>query len=1304
MSEIHDDDLPERIGPYRIEERLGSGGMGEVYRAFDERLERWVAVKLLKRLKSDSPKAKERLRREAKAIARLNHPSVVQVYDVLESELGDWVVMELVEGATLRQLLERSPLGWRQALRVGRDICAGLSAAHAEGIVHRDLKTENVMLTPEGRLKILDFGLAKRIVFTGADESAISDEGEILGTVRAMSPEQAKGEAVDHRTDLFSLGSLLYEALAGGSPFEGTSMVHTLARICTDRQTPLAELRSDVPIELSEVVDQLLEKDLDKRPGSAFEVALALEQIGEMYQGTSEPSAASRSALGTRSSASISVADALRAAPRGAAPGSATVEGITIRTLVYLGICDREQLAARVGEAGILEALARHDQLVRELLRAYGGLEVEKADSFLLLFERPADAVRFAVAFEHRMAEASAELGGLRTRAGIHVGEVLLRENPPSDVRRGARPLEVEGLTRRVALAVMELARGDQILVSQAAYDLSQRVLRGSEEGVELAWSAYGEYFFTGVAEGVRLFEVGLEGSSVFQAPADSALAWRVGRKKRTPRLLLLAFAVLALAALAVATGLKTLRENRAGARHSVAVLGFQNLTGRQDIDWISTAVSEILSTELAVGEQLRLVSGEEVARMKRELAMETMESLAADTLEKVGRNLNTEYVVVGSYARSGARLRVQLRLQETDGGETLAALQETGLEAELFDVVSRLGSELRREIGVEIKTPAEARAVRATLSTSQEATRLYALGLEKLRSLDASGAKELLLRTVELDDSYALAHAALAEAWLALGYDREAARSARRAFDLAKGLPREQTLTIEGLYREAAGEWLQAIETYRALWNFFPDQLEHGLRLARAQTIVGGSEQALETVEDIRRRSPTASQDARVDLAEVEAAYWISDYERQVAAALAAAEKAEQQEARLLFAEARWQLGWGYYHQNRFEEALEALEEAKTIYSQAGDRGRLAQVLDAMGAVVTYQGQLDTAGELYRRAFAIHEEIGDRKQLATVANHLAYLVHMQGQLEEARRMAEEALRSIREVGDRYREASLLDTLTWVSVQLDPVAAEKLAAEERDLYLAIGDRQMIPYTYCYEARSAVATGRLPLARELFAAAERLAAELKKEYVWSFYHLSLGELRLAEDDLDGAEQSFALALMKSRSLGEQEGVARAELWQVRLALARGATREARELAHRAEKSFRDGGRRDLARGALVSLAAALLEDGETEMAGQALERFGETENPSLRLEAAILGARLRAAQGQVAAARKDLEAIREDAAEQRLVALALAARLALGEIELKAGDPAGRLRLIELAAEAHQLGFQGIARRAERAIF
>jgi eukaryotic-like serine/threonine-protein kinase len=264
---------PQTIGPYSLGERLGAGGMGEVYQAYDKRLDRWVAVKLIRPEAAENETARERFRREARAAARLSHPAIVQIHDIVESEEGDAIVMELVEGEPLSRRLARGPLPVDESARLGQEIAEGLAAAHAKGLIHRDLKPENVMITEDGRAKILDFGLAKRL----EGEAALTADQRVVGTFRAMSPEQARGLPLDPRSDLFSFGLLLYEMLSGASPFEGISALETLTRICTHRQTPLREVNPAIPAPLSALADQLLEKDPARRPQSAREVAAALE-------------------------------------------------------------------------------------------------------------------------------------------------------------------------------------------------------------------------------------------------------------------------------------------------------------------------------------------------------------------------------------------------------------------------------------------------------------------------------------------------------------------------------------------------------------------------------------------------------------------------------------------------------------------------------------------------------------------------------------------------------------------------------------------------------------------------------------------------------------------------------------------------------------------------------------------------------------------------------------------------------------------------------------------------------------------
>ncbi|MEM8996826.1 MAG: protein kinase [Acidobacteriota bacterium] len=269
--------MPETVGPYRIVGRLGVGGMGAVYKAYDERLRRQVAIKhILPELGDD--RSRQRLRREAQAAAGLSHPSIVQIFDIFEVDGVDWIVMELIDGVTLHSLIEDGRLGLAEAVSLAREISEGLAEAHLKGIVHRDLKTENVMVTSSLHAKILDIGLAKQKRHD-ATETTLTGLGQVLGTGRALSPEQAMGEDVDTRSDLFSLGTLLFEAVTRRSPFSGTSVYNTLTRVCSSPHESTRKINPRVPPELSNLIDRLLEKNPEHRPQSAREVVVELRLI-----------------------------------------------------------------------------------------------------------------------------------------------------------------------------------------------------------------------------------------------------------------------------------------------------------------------------------------------------------------------------------------------------------------------------------------------------------------------------------------------------------------------------------------------------------------------------------------------------------------------------------------------------------------------------------------------------------------------------------------------------------------------------------------------------------------------------------------------------------------------------------------------------------------------------------------------------------------------------------------------------------------------------------------------------------------
>src|SRR5258705_6568256 len=278
-----------RLGPYECLTPLGGGGMGEVYRAGDTRLERTVAIKILPPHLSDDATLRQRFEREAKAISSLNHPHICVLHDVGRQDGTDFLVMEYLEGETLAKRLEKGPLPLAQVLQFGIQIADALDKAHRNGLVHRDLKPGNIMLTPSGA-KLLDFGLAKAAVplAAGATLTAaathttpVTHQGTIVGTFQYMSPEQIEGKELDGRSDIFSLGAVLYEMLTGQRAFEGKSQLSVVSAILEKEPAPISSLKPMTPPALDHAIRRSLAKEVEKRWQRAADLAGELQWIAE---------------------------------------------------------------------------------------------------------------------------------------------------------------------------------------------------------------------------------------------------------------------------------------------------------------------------------------------------------------------------------------------------------------------------------------------------------------------------------------------------------------------------------------------------------------------------------------------------------------------------------------------------------------------------------------------------------------------------------------------------------------------------------------------------------------------------------------------------------------------------------------------------------------------------------------------------------------------------------------------------------------------------------------------------------------
>src|SRR5437764_3923473 len=284
----------QQLFHYRIIEKLGSGGMGEVFLAQDTKLERRVAIKMLPAKSIDDAQAKKRLFREARAAATLDHPNICAIHEVNEDGDCLFIVMQYVEGKTLASRLAGSRLGPDEVIDVGAQVAEALSEAHGRGVIHRDIKPQNVIITPRGQVKVLDFGLA-RVTPTeqttdpeGKTVTQLTDEGYIVGTVAYMSPEQLRGQPVDARSDLFSLGVMLYESAAGKPPFTGNSKIEISSKVLQVEPRKPSELNPGVPRGLEKIILKAMAKETGDRYQTADEVLHDLKQLRASLSGATE--------------------------------------------------------------------------------------------------------------------------------------------------------------------------------------------------------------------------------------------------------------------------------------------------------------------------------------------------------------------------------------------------------------------------------------------------------------------------------------------------------------------------------------------------------------------------------------------------------------------------------------------------------------------------------------------------------------------------------------------------------------------------------------------------------------------------------------------------------------------------------------------------------------------------------------------------------------------------------------------------------------------------------------------------------
>jgi serine/threonine protein kinase/tetratricopeptide (TPR) repeat protein len=744
--------------------------------------------------------------------------------------------------------------------------------------------------------------------------------------------------------------------------------------------------------------------------------------------------------------------------------------------------------------------------------------------------------------------------------------------------------------------------------------------------------------------------------------------------------------------------------------RRSVAVLGFTNLSAKPDTAWISTALAEMLTTDLAAGGTLRILDGEQVARAKLELSLPESDSLSKPVLAAVYKDLGSDYVIVGSYVDTDGGVRLNLRLQDEVSGQTIASLSEAGRETALVDLASRVGAELRTSLGVVPISPADLANARASMPSNLVASRYFSEGLSKLRVYDALGARDSLQKAAAADPNFALVHSALSEDWVALGYDEKAKEESKRALNLSSNLSRENRLLIEARYREANGEWSRAAQIYSALFEFFPDNVDYGIKLAVSQKASGvPKEEALPTIDSLKSLPSPLGDDPRIDLLEHD--FYGLDSVRAQAALARALQRAASSGALAVMAQGRLQEGDWYKASGNLTVALSSTEAARDLFEKMGNQNGVALAMNEIGNIYLYQGDRNNARTMFENALTINRAIGNEKGIADSLSNLGYVVGFQGDQTAAENMFREALNVTRGIQSKW---GMADTLNYYATTRegfgDLLRARSMFEDSKGLFREIRR----------EGGVSVVTariGQLLLVQGDLARAERACIEVLTplrtgtDMVFLGRALStLGNVLMAKDRLPEARKDHEEAEGIRRRIGVSEDDAQSQLFLARLAIIEGRFKDAAMLANQAKATFHKYNASLLESYTRAVLAESLIGQAEFEKAhGMIREALPWTSKPAyleIRLPFAIAVARVLAASShytdaqEIAESRRILDLALRDAKSHGYLGYEFEARLALGELETKvdAGSK-GREQLAVLEREARGKGFLLIARQA-----
>jgi len=942
------------LGRFELRSLIGKGGMGEVYLARDTELGRPVALKFLPADVSSDRKRMRRFTNEAKIVSSLNHPNILTIFEVGEAEGTRFIATEYVDGITLRQHIEDNPLELTSICDIALQICNALEAAHAAGIVHRDIKPENIMLRRDGIVKVLDFGLAKlsqedsslfpEHEISEAETLAVTEPGQVFGTIRYMSPEQARGLKTDHRTDIFSLGVLLYEMIAGHTPFQGGTSGDVLVSILEREPAPLLQ----VPPEVEGLVLRALAKDKESRYQTAGEMSFELRHLKKRIEFDSDWGKTAK----LLEASAISVDQVLRSQPPEfqqtlkMGTSSASVDRSQTSS-------SKERATAEVAHVLFMDIVeyAKKTTYSQRQLIDYCNAIVRRTEEFrraqadhrlitraagdgmaLVFFGDPESPVRCAL----QVSEVLKQQSEIKMRMGIHSGIVYRTLNV-------AREQDVTGRGVNIAQQIMDCGDSDHILLSKEMVDVLREVGEWQDHLVDLG--------LTKVKHGTRvqIFNLCVGGIGNPEVPSRLVAARKEGRRREGKK---------PSAAVRHSKDPHTDKTARytsvaSGAIESLAILPLMNASVDPSMEYLSDGITESIINSLSQLPQIRVMARSTVFRYKNR----DIDPLA------VGRELGVRAVMNGKVLQFGEVLVIRIELVNITDGSQIWGEQYKRQLSDIFEIQEEISRTISERLRIKLTGEEEQRLTRR-YTDNIEAYQLYLKGRyfwSKRTKEGLSKGVEYFRQAIDVDPTYALAYAGLADAYAFLGLHRVSPPQdilPRAKAAAVKALQIDDTLT------EAHGALANIKTIYDWDWAGAENDFKRALDLnqkdasthsyyANYLSAMGRHEEALAETYRAQELDPLSP------IINVMIGY-MAFLNRDYALAIEQCNKTREIESRFFWI--YMGLGWAYEEMGMFERAIPEFEKAVEL--TGGTMGTLAGLGHAYGLA----GRQEEALEIIRK------------------------------------------------------------------------------------------------------------------------------------------------------------------------------------------------------------------------------------------------------------------------------------------------------------------------------------------------